>query len=361
MNRFADSHIHMKDNDDAKVRRMLDLMVSCGVTDSTIHALPYRGVNQNLKALWYKSHYTGLKLRAFGSLHDYGPFSKIAPLDEVKRLIALGCDGVKMMECDPLMRKLAPFGVDNEYYDPMFDWLEENDLPVCMHVADPETFWDAANMTPERIRRGWFYGDGTFPTKQQIYNEVFRMLGKHPKLRVTFAHFFFLSDFPDEAERVLTTYPNVLFDLTPGSEMYPNFAKRPDVWHDFFTRHGDRILFGTDSNTHKGDNDRLNRLVYTTLTHDRTEFPMPCFSKEPIRGLELDDETVGKILYGNYRRFVGETPREVDLDGCREASREMLAILREWDEDKDPTGELLRLSGDPNQSDAAAWLERTVW
>ena len=62
------------------------------------------------------------------------------------------------------------------------------------------------------------------------------MLDKFPKLKITFAHFFFLSDNPDEAVRIMEKYPNALFDLTPGGEMFVNFSKDPEYWHDFCLR-----------------------------------------------------------------------------------------------------------------------------
>lgn len=341
MKRFADSHIHMKDNDPEPILRMLDLMASIGVTDTTIHALPYRGVNQNLKALYWKSHYDGMKIRAFGSLHHVAPFTETPPLEQVKKLLALGCDGIKMMEMDPLFRRNRGFGLDDAYYEPMFRYLEEKDVPVVMHVADPETFWEVREMTAEEIRRGWFYGDGTYPSKEQITREALNVAERHPKLRITFAHFLFLSNFPEEAERVMETYPSVNFDLTPGWEMYIGFSRHIEYWHDFFVRYGDRILFGTDSNTFKGSNAELNRLVTMALTHDHSEFPMPCFGGKIIRGLELDEDTFDRITYLNYERFVGRETRPVPA-GLFYAEAENM---------------LKKLENVQGEEEAAAWLK----
>ena len=146
--------------------------------------------------------------------------------------------------------------------------MEERGTPVHIHSGDPETFWDLSKMTPYEIARGWYYGDGSFLSREAIYEEDFEMLAKHPKLNVTFAHFFFLSNFPEEAERILDKYPNVRFDLTPGWEMYIGFSKDIDRWQKLFENYSDRILFGTDSNNNKEDNAELHKLVYDALTHD---------------------------------------------------------------------------------------------
>ncbi len=106
------------------------------------------------------------------------------------------------------------------------------------------------------------------------------MLDKHPRLNATLAHFFFLSEYRDRVEEILEKYPNVKFDLTPGWEMYIAFSKDTEGWHDFFEKYSERILFGTDSGNHKDNNAELNRLVYSAITRDSSEFPMPLF---PIR------------------------------------------------------------------------------
>ncbi len=340
MMHFADSHVHLTDDSFELTKGMFDLMRDSGVTDVTMHSLPYRGIHNNLKALYWKTHYTDMKMRAFGALYEFGTFSDIDPLTQVKRLMELGCDGLKMMEMNPLHRKKRGFGVDHVMYDPMFSWLEENDIPVTMHVNDPETNWEAREMSEEEIRRGWFYGDGTFPTKQEIYDETFAMLDKHPKLRVTFAHFFFLSNFIDEAERVMEKYPNVNFDLTPGWEMYLGFSKDIDCWHDFFEKYSHRILFGTDSNNFKPNNDKLNELVLSAITHDRSEFPMPCFFHDMICGLYLSEEAIQNIKYNTYLRFVGDTPKKVDDAEFRKEAEYIRNAVR----------------NDPEQAASVNWL-----
>ena len=337
MDRFADSHIHMTLNEYEPSVQMLDMMAEKGVTDTTIHSLTYRGINYNLKALYWKQHYTRMKLRAFGMLHDFGPFATIDPVDEVRKLLAMGCDGIKMLEMDPLLRKLIGTGVNNPHYDPMFTYLEDNNIPVCMHVNDPETFWDAEGMTPERVRRGWFYGDGTYPSKEQIYQETFAMLDKHPRLRVTFAHFFFMSNFLERAEEIMEKYPNVRFDLTPGGEMYVGFSKRIEDWQQFFIKYQDRILFGTDSNNHKGvTNERLNRFVKDALLRSHDEF-VPDYNNIPIRGLALPQEAYDKITYSNYVDFVGAEPKPVNTELCRQETAWMLRQVESYDYTKQTT------------------------
>lgn len=329
MKRFADNHLHMtRQSDFETIPKYLNLIASVGVTDATLHSLPYHMVEQNLKVLYWKSHYDKIRLRAFGALHDFGPYAAIPPLKQAERLIELGADGIKMMEMDPPFRRDLKRGVNDPYYEDMFAMLEDRGIPVEMHVADPETFWEKREMSPEEIARGWFYGDGTYPSKEQLTEETLELCARHPKLKVTLAHFFFLSNFPEKAEEVMQNYPNVRFDLTPGWEMYLGFSKDIKFWHDFFTRYSNRILFGTDSNCFKDSNRELNQLVRMALSNSANEFAMPCFGGHIIRGLHLDQSVIDRITYNNYIDFVGENVRPVDDSVLRGCAERMLAHLK---------------------------------
>ena len=251
MNNLADIHVHIDTTDAKKVYELFDSLKDVGVTDLTILGLTKHGIFQNLLALYYKNKYKKINISVFGSLHHNDIYSDIPYEKQVELLIDMGIDGMKFLEMKPDFRKLLPEGVNSEKYDKMFTLLEEKGLPVLMHVNDPEEFWDIQKIAPSHIERGWFYGDGTYLSRQEIYDEVFEMLKKHPKLNVVFAHFFFISNDIKRAIEILETYPNVKFDLTPGSEMFKGFSKNTDAWHDFFEKYSDRILYGTDSNVGK--------------------------------------------------------------------------------------------------------------
>jgi predicted TIM-barrel fold metal-dependent hydrolase len=161
------------------------------------------------------------------------------------------------------------------------------------------------------------------------------MLDKHPHLNVTFAHFFFLSFKIDEAKRVMEKYPNVKFDLTPGHEMYLGFSQKIDEWQRFFEEYSDRILFGTDADdlNKKEKNQALNDLVYTALTHDKTEYEMPVF-KRTVKGLDLTDSTVKKICYDNYIKFAGDTVKPINDEFLIETAEKMLYDIKDLENAK---------------------------
>ena len=225
----------------------------------------------------------------------------------------------------------------------MFQFLEERESPVNIHLADPETFWDV----------GQEYADSSFPLKSQMYEEAFEMLDKHPRLRVCFAHFMFLSNFPEEAERVMEKYPNVWFDLTPGVEMYYNFDKQIERWQMFFEKYSHRILFGTDCNIVKKCNKELELLVYRKLT-EKGAFSQYCYGKDfNVMGLHLTEETASRICYENYFAFLGREPKPVNVEKFCDCCRRIIDDL-----DKEPYDEYYVRGGtlipdlikDPKQS-----------
>lgn len=331
MTKLADAHVHIDRGDGKSVRYMLDTLRDIGITDLSllsICASPKHDITNNVSVLRWKREYTDVNIRAFGSFHEVDRYASIPYLEQTERLLALGCDGIKFLHMKPDLRKLLGKGINHPDYDPALSLMEELGTPVLIHSGDPETFWDASKISPAHVARGWFYGDGTYPSYLEIYGEDFAMLDKHPRLNVVFAHFFFLSNRIDEAKRIMEKYPNVKFDLTPGGEMYLGFSKDIDSWHDFFETYSDRILYGTDSNDEKSHNPKIHELVRSALTHDRTEFPMPGYGDSVIRGLDLSSAALENIRYKNYERYVGTEPKPVNQNALLDCVERMLCDLR---------------------------------
>ena len=316
MKAFADSHLHIHHIEPEAMDSYLDDLSTTGLTDASLLSLVcYKGydIAQNVAFLWAKERYKKIRLRAYGCLHEIDRYADIPYEKQTEALLDMGCDGMKFLHMKPDVRKQLGKGVNHPDYDKAFSLMEERGTPVNIHSGDPANFWEGNGC----------YADGSFVSSQGIYDEVFAMLKKHPRLNLTLAHFFFLSEHIDEARRVLETYPNVKFDLTPGWEMYINFSRNIDAWHDFFETYSDRLLFGTDGHNGKGNSKELNRLVYSAITHDKSEFDMPAFSGKVIRGLALSEKAVENICYANYFREVGETPAPVDRSLLAKAAKRL--------------------------------------
>lgn len=353
MRKIADSHIHIRLCKDDEITKMLDDMASVGVTATCIQPLPYRGAAENLAGLYHKMTYKDMDVYAFGGLHSTDRYAAIAPEVQAKALIELGCDGFKIMSC-PQHRAFFKHGFNDERYEKMWQYFEEQGTPITMHVNDPEEFWQP---------NGEFYGKG-YGLKPLLYDEIFEVLDKHPNLKISFAHFFFLSNCPFEAERVMQKYPNVYFDLTPGVEMYYNFDNNLEYWREFFTKYSHRILFGTDCNTYKAyTNKELVLLVYRKLTESTDYFTQVCYDKDfTVRGLDLPADVVERICYTNFFEFVGKK-KPVNTDKYFEYCEKIIADIKAepYDEYYVKGCELVpHLKDDPEQNIAVEFCKKRL-
>ena len=236
-----------------------------------------------------------------------------SPEEQYRELMEMGFDGIKMLETKPSEIRRLGRAMDEPLFEGWFDAIEKDGTHMVWHAADPGHFWIRECVSQEFVDRGWFYGDGTYPSKEEIYRQVMTVLERHPSLKVTFAHFFFLGDEPQRLEEIFEKYPNVNVDITPGWEMYAAFGRDGRFWREFFVKYADRIGFGTDSGDESAGDPGIPDIVYRFLT---TEEEQEIWGIR-FRGIALDDGTLEKILRGNFLRRVGNSPRPVNLDALK--------------------------------------------
>jgi len=327
--KIIDAHQHLHD-----VRRLDDLMAlgrEFGYDAVTIACWPCGGVAnlaQNAGAILAKAAYPG-RVYAFGGLEYHWPDAapdRIDPASQLEELLAIGFDGLKMLEGKPTVRKDLGIALDAPLYDGLFTLCQERQTPILYHVADPEGFWDGEKVPQWAVNRGWFYGDGSYPTKQQLYDEVEAMLEKFPGLNLFFAHFYFKSMDPAGTEAIFERFPTVCFDICPGTEMYPNFSIAPDEWRDIFTRYQDRIIYGTDL-TGKPSPEARPRMELVRRFLE-TDEPFDYYRMK-IHGIGLAKAVLEKIYHKNFERLTGQPePLEMEraLGHCRQTSERAGAL-----------------------------------
>ncbi len=260
-------------------------------------------------------------------------------------LVKMGCDGVKMIEGKPDMRKTLPIPpFDSPAYIPYWEKLASMGLPLLFHVNDPEEFWDPLRIPDWARQRGWFYGDGSFIDYETQYSEVLNVLRRHPQLKVIFAHFFFLSADLKRLAGYLEEFPNMHIDLTPGIEMYANFGCNLAAARDFFIKFQDRILFGTDigskallatpeAGIEPEESHARVSLVRRFLEGEGPFLPDSdkgyLFGRfdRPLQGIYLPDEILEKIYRLNFEKLAGEKPRRLDRAAILQECQRLAAII----------------------------------
>ncbi|GHT86531.1 hypothetical protein FACS18947_6440 [Bacteroidia bacterium] len=229
---------------------------------------------------------------------------------QVKNYRRWGFDGIKMMDGKPTMRRRTAVPLNDPAYDPMFSYMEQTGFPVLYHVNDPWEFWHWDKMPEWAKQHGKMlcYGEGGYPSFEQIRDEAIGIVEKHPNLKIIFAHFFFTATDIELTRSYFEKFPNLYYDITPGWEMFESFAENYDAWRQFFIDYSERILFGTD--TWSGHwRDTVGCLRRVMETDD--EF---IAFEEHCKGLKLDGLPLENIYHNNFYRYLPKEPAALDIE-----------------------------------------------
>lgn len=258
------------------------------------------------------------RIFAYGGL-AYTPLLTPTPESHEKQLKLLyeaGIDGWKLIESKPSDYKEIGIPLDSDIFERAFAFAEEVDLPLTWHCGDPACFWDPETCPKEAIEHGWDCLGPEYPSLQELYRQVEAVLDRHPRMRVSLAHFYFASDDIEHAKRVLDKYENVKYDLCPGFEEFVNFVKEPEKWHDFFVQYQDRIIYGTDRT------DDLADESYGNYDGTYNYFLRALFKNEPVNrdglngiGCGLPAEVHDKLFAQNFIDIVGTQPKPIHKKG----------------------------------------------
>ena len=245
-------------------------------------------------------------------------------LRQAEEYASVGYDGMKMLEGYPSMRKAMKRTLCDKVYDRYYSFLEENAIPVTMHVANPEENWDISKANEYAIKMGRVY-DSSYPTRLELLAEVEGIMKKHPKLRLALAHFGFMSYDIEQAKRWVGEYEYTMFDLTPGGEQLLNMQKNWGAWEKFFVDYQDRIIYGTDyyafPQDEKWEENFLRRPKFlreffeTDTDHD--------YGGRAFRGVKLNEGILQKIYWDNAMKWFGE-PKKINVEYMQKKAEELL-------------------------------------
>lgn len=320
-----DSHIHIRGYHDLKNTLAVAQNISekcslAGVNVLALSAWDADSAGQNVLCMACKALYPETYAYAnFDYFYEGVDKTAMGRLEQLKAFMAMGFDGVKLIETKPSSRKFVGIGLDDESYELCFDYMEKEQIPIIWHVADPEENWDAELCGEYAKEHGWYYGDGTFLSKEELYQETFRVLDRHPGLKVTFAHMLFLTKDIRRAAEVMEKYPNVRLDITPGCELYFNFDADYEGWRNFLLRYQDRIVFGTDNGW--GDEpspaekvESGSKIIRMLKEYFSTENIVEAWDGKEIKGMNLPKEALERIFAGNFMELQkGKKSKPINL------------------------------------------------
>ena len=337
MTGIVDGHVHMGGM--AEEKAMLMICEATGIERMTLVSIQDPKAGTGLAGSLYMKARHPKVFYVFAGLNHaaklFGERVRTPRLaEQVEAFVQMGCDGLKMVEGKPTSRKQMNVPVTDPYFADYWARVEELGLPIVWHVNDPEEFWEPAKLPVWAREINWGYGPGDVQ-KEQLYAEVDAVLGRHPKLRVIFAHFYFLSADLPRARRFLDEHPTVCFDLAPGIEMLYNLSRDPDASREFFVEYADRIVFGTDlSSRQTVEQGRFRAgIVYRWLESEDTyripagtDFLLGAPEDGLIRGLSLPADVLTRLYHGNFARLAGPEPRALNVGRVVEECERLGAI-----------------------------------
>lgn len=143
--------------------------------------------------------------------------------------------------------------IDDPRFQPIWDFLTEEDIPVLAHIGEPRAAWMPLDERSPHYHyyanhpQYHFLGRDDVPAWETVIGARDRWLAANPDLTVIGAHFGSLSYDVDEIAARLDRFPNFYVE---SAERLGDLVIQPrDTVRDFFVKYHDRILYGTDLGT----------------------------------------------------------------------------------------------------------------
>ncbi|MBQ8393425.1 MAG: amidohydrolase family protein [Clostridia bacterium] len=320
MRKIIDSHLHIS-------KWGQEDFISCfdkykeKVHSINICAIPIRQSNicNNIMVGFYKLAHPDTYIHGGIELIEIPIDNMPKDMDAVaqyRELMEIGFDGIKMLEGKPTEHKRIGRNLNHPSLNRLYREMERDGTHLLMHVNDPDEFWDPDRAPDWAVKNGWAYLDGTYSSFEEIREQTVKILEDHPNLSMTLAHFFFCSKEPKILEELFSLYTNFCVDLTPGGEMYVEFEKNYSYYKDFFNKYSDRLIFGTDR-SYMGDEEYASWLFNVVTTFIGTDKTVKSFDDKELKGLSLTQDKIDNILFANFERRVGKSPKPM----CKEKLR----------------------------------------
>lgn len=198
------------------------------------------------------------------------------------------------------------FRLDDQRLDPIFQALEDADIPLLLHVSDPDTYYTI------------HYQDSTrYGTKDDSLTQLEAILERHPRLLFQLPHFGSQPEIHHLSNLAswLSRFPRIMLDTASSRWMARELSKDPQRARDFLMKHSDRVMFGTDLSTNRGpptyyeERYRAQRLLWET---DVRNEPLPFEDADTkdsggtfINGLDLPLSVLRKIYWENAIKTYG--------------------------------------------------------
>jgi predicted TIM-barrel fold metal-dependent hydrolase len=234
----------------------------------------------------------------------------VAQLEADKKAGALGIGeiskafGLRIRKADGSRLKL-----DDPELDPVWEAAGRLGLPVLIHTAEPQEFFEPIDFHNERwlelaLYRDRRYPAGEFPRFDELIAERNRMFKKHPKTTFIAAHFAYHANDLARMGALFDEMPNV---HTEVGAILAELGRQPRAAREFFIKYQDRILFGKDS--YQPDEFPYYWRVFETAD-EYFDYYRDYHAFWKLYGMSLPDDVLKKLYYKNALRLIPGLPQD---------------------------------------------------
>lgn len=241
--------------------------------------------------------------------------------DQLERAHEAGARGLKILKILGLYArenvKTGPLiKVDDHRFDQMWEAAGQLNMPVLIHVSDPQAFFLPVDRFNERweelhAHSEWSFYGGDFPNNRELQEARRRVMKRHPRTQFVCAHVADSEDLAYVAE-CLDDHPNMHVDI---SARIGELGRQPRTARRFFDKYQDRIIFGTDAVPQGFDypqqifGDKLYEFYYRFLETEDEYFdyapaPIPPQGRWRIYGISLSESVLRQVYWENAARLL---------------------------------------------------------
>jgi predicted TIM-barrel fold metal-dependent hydrolase len=210
--------------------------------------------------------------------------------------------------------------VDDPKLDAVWETCAKHGRPVVIHIADPAAFFTPLDRFNERWHElnknpNWLFFGEKFPKRQDLLDQLHRVIAKHPKTTFINTHFGNNAEDLASVADKLDKYPNMYVDI---DARISELGRQPFATRKFFLKYQDRIMFGTDTTPRR----EAFRIYYRFLETEDEYFDCSASHHRQgfwnIYGINLPPEVLDKIYRKNAERILYGLKPNSDRPGPRE-------------------------------------------
>lgn len=185
-------------------------------------------------------------------------------------------------------------------------------IPVLIHQADPAGFFEPVTTENEHYESlkkypSWSFADPKYPRKIELIKRRDDLIRQHPDTTFILPHFANYAENISYVSELLDENKNIYIDF---SARIDELGRQPYSSREFFIKHQDRIIFGTDMPANIDSSVEMYHTYFRFLETYDESFYSPDYdgtfeqARWPICGIGLPKPVLKKIYYENILRII---------------------------------------------------------